>query len=216
MAARLRIGGEWHEAYLFPGEGDQIRYFHRDGSSLERQFLRAPLSFTRISSGFSSRRLHPILKVRRPHYGVDYAAPAGTPVLATADGRVIRRARERGAGRYIKLRHPGRIETTYMHLSRWARGTAVGQRVRKGQTIGYVGSSGLSTGPHLDYRIQVNGRYADPRRFSSPPGEPLPAEEETAFAAALARYDSLWEELGTAAPPLRALSLGETKPASSE
>jgi len=195
LAARMILGGERSEAFLFPDSDGRRRYYHRDGSSLERQFLRAPLNYSRISSGFSHRRLHPILGVRRPHRGVDYAAPIGTPVMATADGTVIDRRRNGGAGRYLKVRHASGIETTYMHLSRWARGSSVGQRVRKGQEIGYVGSSGLSTGPHLDYRIKVDGLYVDPRRFRSDPAAPLPEERRAQFAEELERYDRLWESL---------------------
>jgi len=192
LAARMRVGDRPSMAYLFPGEQGRRHYYHTDGSSLERQFLKAPLNYSRISSGFSHRRRHPILGIHRPHYGVDYAAPMGTPVLATADGTVSVRANGGGAGRHIKLRHPGGIETTYMHLSRFARGTSRGQRVAKGQVIGYVGSSGLSTGPHLDYRIRVNGSYVDPRSFRSDPSSPLPDARRGEFDLVVARYDSLW------------------------
>jgi murein DD-endopeptidase MepM/ murein hydrolase activator NlpD len=192
LAARMVLDGEASSAYLFADETGTRHYYHADGSSLERQFLKAPLNYSRISSGFSGRRLHPILGVHRPHYGVDYAAPTGTPILATADGTVRQRSRSNGAGRFIKLRHPGNIETTYMHLSRFANGTAQGRRVSKGQVIGYVGSSGLSTGPHLDYRIKVGGSYVDPRRFRSEPAAPLPTERREEFRATVAAQDSLW------------------------
>ncbi len=207
LAARMVVDGEISAAYLFAEENGTRHYYHADGSSLERQFLKAPLNYSRISSGFSRRRLHPILGVHRPHYGVDYAAPTGTPILATADGTVRRRSRSDGAGRFIKLRHPGNIETTYMHLSRFANGTAQGRRVTKGQVIGYVGSSGLSTGPHLDYRIKVEGSYVDPRRFRSEPAAPLPQNRRKTFAATVARQDSLWSLPESAAAELAQLLL---------
>ena len=199
LAAWMRVDGERRGAYLFPDEDGVRHYYHADGGSLERQFMRAPLNYTRISSGFSHNRLHPVLGVHRPHLGVDYAAPVGTPVMATADGTVVRRGRGGGEGRFVTLRHPGRIETTYMHLSSFAKGTAVGQRVKKGQVVGRVGSSGLSTGPHLDYRIKVDGRYVDARNFRSRPAAPLEEARKTVFAEQVARYDALWSNL---APPV--------------
>lgn len=195
LAARLTVGGETYEAFLFPEENGTRHYYHRDGGSLSRQFLRAPLSFTRISSGFSHRRLHPILGYHRPHPGIDYAAPHGTPVMATADGTVIRRARDNQAGRFVKIRHAGSIETTYMHLSRFAKGSTQGSRVRQGQVIGYVGQSGLATGPHLDYRMNVRGKYIDPRNFRSAPASPLAEERMVEFERVVAAYDRLWDEL---------------------
>lgn len=202
LAAWLVAGGKRHAAYLNPTGAGERRYYHADGSSLERQFLKAPLSFTRISSGFSHRRLHPVLGVHRPHLGVDYAAPTGTPVHATADGSVVRRGQDRGMGRFVVVRHPGRIETTYMHLSRFASGINVGSRVKKGQVIGAVGSTGLSTGPHLDYRMKVNGNFIDPRSFRSVAADPLPASQRPAFDAAVAYYDSLCGALAAPATPL--------------
>jgi len=198
LAAWMEVNGKRHAAYLDPATAaGERRYYHADGSSLERQFLKAPLSFSRISSGFSYNRRHPVLGVNRPHLGVDYAAPVGTPVQATAEGSVARRGHDRGMGRFVVLRHPGRIETTYMHLSSFAGGTAVGARVKKGQVIGAVGSSGLSTGPHLDYRMKVNGKFVDPRKFRAVAAEPLPASRRPAFTAAVARYDSLLNTLAT-------------------
>lgn len=210
LAAWMEVGGKRHAAYLDPKTAlGERRYYHADGSSLERQFLKAPLSFSRISSGFSHSRLHPVLGVHRPHLGVDYAAPIGTPVHATADGSVLRRGHDRGMGRFVVLRHPGRIETTYMHLSSFAGGTSVGARVKRGQVIGAVGSSGLSTGPHLDYRMKVNGAFIDPRKFRAVAGEPLPTAQRTAFAAAVARYDSL---LGALATPTLVPALASAAP----
>ena len=216
LAAKMHVGEQASMAYLFPDDRNRRHYYHRDGSSLERQFLKAPLNYSRISSGFSHRRRHPILGIHRPHYGVDYAAPMGTPVLATADGTVSVRANDGGAGRHLKVRHPGGIETTYMHLSRFARGTARGQRVAKGQVIGYVGSSGLSTGPHLDYRVKVNGSYVDPRSFRSDPASPLPEERRAAFDLVVARYDSLWSACAEGETSLAALDRQSSSDAASE
>ena len=195
LAARLTVSGKNYEAFFFPEENGTRHYYHADGGSLARQFLRAPLSFTRISSGFSRSRLHPILKIRRPHPGIDYAAPIGTPVMATADGTIIRRARDGQAGRHLKIRHAGGIETTYMHFSRFANGTAQGRRVRQGQVIGFVGQSGLATGPHLDYRMKVGGKYTDPRHFRSEPANPLADERMIEFAEAVEGYERLWAKL---------------------
>ncbi len=195
LAARMSVGGEEYEAFLLHDERGERHYYHRDGGSLARQFLRAPLSFTRISSGFSHNRLHPVLGYRRPHPGIDYAAPHGTPIMATAEGTVTRRTRDSQAGRYIKIRHAGGIETTYMHMSRFANGTAQGRRIRQGQVIGYVGSSGLATGPHLDYRMKLNGKYIDPRNFRSQPANPLADSRMGEFAEKVASYELLWAEL---------------------
>lgn len=166
-------------------------YYRPDGTSLERQFLRAPLKFSRISSGFSNSRLHPVLKQRRPHYGVDFVAPTGTPVMATADGTVIKRTRDEASGNFVGLRHGNGFETYYLHLSRFAKDARVGGRVRQGQVIGYVGSTGWSTGAHLDYRVKKNGQWINPRKMILPPAAPLPEEELAVFAERVAEFDAL-------------------------
>jgi murein DD-endopeptidase MepM/ murein hydrolase activator NlpD len=172
------------------GEG----YYDPDGTPLRKAFLRSPLRFTRISSRFSHRRLHPILKVRRPHFAVDYAAPRGTPVTASADGVVTLAGRWGGLGRAIRLRHANGYETIYGHLSRIF--VRRGQRVTQGERIGAVGSTGLATGPHLDYRMRLNGRYVDPLKIQLPPAEPLPEAEHAAFDVARTRNLALLQ-----APP---------------
>lgn len=136
----------------------QDGYYDEDGQSLRSMFLRAPLNYRRISSYFTNRRFHPVLKYYRPHQGIDYAAQSGTPVSAVADGRVTYAAWKGANGRLIVLRHGGGYETTYGHLSRFARGLSAGRRVSQGDVIGYVGSTGLSSGPHLDFRIKLNGK----------------------------------------------------------
>jgi len=156
-------------------------YFDADGNSLKRAFLKAPLKAYRITSKFSGSRMHPILKIRRPHFGVDYAAPIGTPVYSVGDGRVIMAGYQKGAGKIIKIRHNGVYTTTYMHLSRFASGVSNGGYVRQGEVIGYVGSSGLSTGPHLDFRVSMNGHPIDPLKMESPPQDPVKSQNRDAF-----------------------------------
>lgn len=153
-----------------------VSYFDEDGNSLKKAFLKAPLRYSRISSGFSSGRLHPILKIVRPHHGVDYAAPIGTPVVSIGDGRITATAYEAGAGRIVRIRHNSVYSTAYLHLSSFAKGIQAGVYVKQGDVIGYVGSSGLSTGPHLDFRFYRNGSPINPLRVESPPVEPVSEE----------------------------------------
>jgi murein DD-endopeptidase MepM/ murein hydrolase activator NlpD len=165
---------EGNEFYAFGFTQDSIYdFFDEEGNSLRRAFLKAPLKFSRISSGFSYSRLHPILKIRRPHLGVDYAAPRGTPVVALGDGKIIKAAWSGGAGRMIKIKHNSVYTTAYLHLSGFAKGITPGAFVKQGQVIGYVGSTGLSTGPHLDFRCWKNGRNINPLHIESPPVEPV-------------------------------------------
>lgn len=156
-------------------------FFDIDGNSLRKAFLKAPLVFSRISSHFSSARMHPILRIVRPHYGVDYAAPIGTPVHAIGDGRVISATNEGGAGRMVKIKHNSVYTTGYMHLSRFGDGISAGKFVKQGDIIGYVGSSGLSTGPHLDFRFYKNGSPVDPLKVDAPPVEPVSEENKAKF-----------------------------------
>jgi murein DD-endopeptidase MepM/ murein hydrolase activator NlpD len=171
LAARFENAG--HEYYSFHFKKDSIEdYFDEMGGSMRRTFLKAPLKYSRISSRFSNSRLHPVLKIRRPHHGVDYAAPRGTPVFAIGDGKIIKRAWSGGGGRAIKIKHNGTYTTVYMHLSRYGK-FKVGDYVKQGDLIGYVGSSGLATGPHLDFRFYINGKAVDPLKVKSPPAKPL-------------------------------------------
>jgi murein DD-endopeptidase MepM/ murein hydrolase activator NlpD len=156
-------------------------YFDFDGNSLRKAFLKAPLQFTRISSRFSSSRMHPILRIRRPHYGVDYAAPVGTPVHTVGDGRIISATTENGSGKMIKIQHNSVYATAYLHLSRFGAGILPGIFVKQGDIIGYVGSSGLSTGPHLDFRFFQNGSPVDPLKVDAPPVEPVSEENRIKF-----------------------------------
>jgi murein DD-endopeptidase MepM/ murein hydrolase activator NlpD len=182
LAAEYRDREELHQAFFFPSSDGRGDYFTPEGKSLRKTFLRAPVSYSRISSGYSRRRLHPILRKAQPHLGVDYAAPPGTPVWAPAEGTVVSTSRDRTNGRKIVLRHPNGYTTYYLHLARFARGIRKGRKVRQKQVIGYVGSSGRSTGPHLDYRMKKGGRWVNPLQHKFPPGKPLPQEHLAEFS----------------------------------
>jgi murein DD-endopeptidase MepM/ murein hydrolase activator NlpD len=183
LAAEYRHqGGARHEAYFYPWPDERGDYFTSEGRSVRASFLRSPISYTRISSGFSGARLHPVLKRVRPHLGVDFAAPEGTPVWAPADGVVIARGRDGESGNRIALRHGSGYETHYLHLSRFASGLKIGDRVRQKEVIGYVGSTGLATGPHLDYRVRRGGAWINPVTEAFPRAEQLPAGHAGRFA----------------------------------
>lgn len=170
------------EYYAIPfRQGGKIQYWEANGASLRKQLLKAPLKYTRISSRFTYARKHPIYKVYRPHTGVDYAAPKGTPVHAVADGVVTFKGWGGGGGNTLKIKHPGNLQTGYLHLSGYAKGIAVGTHVSQGQLIGYVGSTGASTGPHLDYRIWKNGKPIDPLKVPQEPAEPISKENRALF-----------------------------------
>lgn len=162
-------------------------YYARAGTPLRKQFLKAPLQFTRVTSGFSRRRFHPVLKYFRPHYGIDYGAPTGTPVMTTADGVVVEARYKPGEGNFIRVRHTSRVDTYYLHLSRYAKGLKRGTRVRQGDVIGYVGMSGLATGPHLDYRVTEDGKWLNPLHLKSITPDPLRGDSLRQFRASVAR-----------------------------
>jgi len=173
LAAEFVNGGDVYKAYRYEVDG-KAGYFDGEGKSLRKAFLKAPLNYRRISSGYTASRMHPILKIRRPHFGVDYAAPAGTPVQALGDG-VVRFAGYKGAnGRLVVLEHRGGYATFYGHLSRIGKGIRRGARVGQGDVIGFVGSTGRATGPHLDFRIKKNGRYLNPQTVRLPRGKRVP------------------------------------------
>lgn len=170
------------EYYAIPfRQGGKMQYWEADGASLRKQMLKAPLKYSRISSKFTYRRLHPVHKVYRAHTGVDYAAPKGTPVQAVGDGVVIFRGWGGGGGNTLKIKHANGFTTGYLHLSGYAKGIKEGTRVTQGQTIGYVGSTGTSTGPHLDYRVWKGGTPIDPLKIPSEPAEPISAENKADF-----------------------------------
>ena len=171
-AAQFDFYGKEIYAFRF-NPNDTVGYYNETGENLQKQFLKAPLKFSRISSGFSSARLHPVLKIVRPHHGVDYAAPKGTPVMSIGEGTVISRGWTGGGGNTVKVKHNSVYTTSYMHLSGYAEGIYAGARVRQGQVIGFVGSTGLATGPHLDFRVYKGGSAVNPLTIESPPAKPV-------------------------------------------
>lgn len=193
-AALFTHAGENFEAYRFV-QDDIPQYWNSKGENLRKAFLKAPLSFTRISSGFSYARRHPITRVVRPHTGVDYAAPRGTPVMSIGDGVVTQRVYTRGGGNQIKIKHNSVYTTAYLHLSGFAKGLSVGKRVRQGEVIGYVGSTGMSTGPHLDFRVWKNGKPINPLKMKSPPADPLKKENKELFASSIERASFLRDSI---------------------
>lgn len=172
-------------------------YWNENGESLRKAFLKAPLQFKRISSKFTYRRKHPVYKVYRAHTGVDYAAPTGTPVMSIGDGVVISKGWGGGGGNTVKIRHNSVYTTAYLHLSRYAKGLKKGDRVKQGQVIGYVGSTGASTGPHLDFRVWKNGTPIDPLKMESPSVEPVSKENMEAFKARCAAAKNEMDSLAT-------------------
>lgn len=180
LALTYENRGRKHEAYR---HGESGGYYNAEGRPLQKMFLRSPLPFTRVTSRFSHRRFHPVLKIHRPHYGVDYGAPTGTPVRATAAGTVIFASRKSQTGNMVKIRHPNGYMTAYLHLSGFGRGVRIGRTVAQGDVIGYVGSTGLATAPHLDYRVQKNDQWIDPLSLESKPAPPIPEVELPLFIA---------------------------------
>jgi len=183
-------GKSFRAARYTDGEG-RTDYYTPEGRSVRKAFVRAPVDFTRISGNFNPNRKHPILNTIRAHRGVDYAAPSGTPVRAAGDGKVISRGRNGGFGNAVVLQHGGNITTLYAHLSRFA-DPKVGNRVKQGEIIGYVGQTGLATGPHLHYEYRVNGVHRDPRTVSLPPADPVNPRYQEDFQTVSA---SLWSQL---------------------
>lgn len=179
-AAKFVNDGTAHYAYYFDNDGEG-GYYDGDGHALERQFLKAPLSYRAITSGFTGARYHPITKTVSAHYQIDYAAPVGTPVVASARGTVTSAGWEGGWGNMIRMTHDNGYTTHYGHLSAFAKGITSGVRVDQGQVIGYVGSTGWSTGPHLDYGMKLNGTPVNPLTLVQPKGAPLEGEKMTAF-----------------------------------
>jgi len=188
-----------HTVVYFEDENGEGAYFRPDGTSIERAFLAAPLEFSRISSRFTRARRHPILNVTRPHRGIDYAAPHGTPVWAVADGVVEYRARAGASGNLVRIRHRDGLTSHYAHLASFAAGLEVGDRVEQKQIIGYVGTTGLSTGPHVCFRVKRNGVYVDPMKIGGPAGEPIDAARFPVFRSV---RDQLLADLGVGNGPV--------------
>lgn len=181
LAAEFTNQGKTFHAVWFQAPGSEGGYYTLDGKNIRKAFLRSPLEFSRISSGFTRARFHPVLKTWRAHTGVDYAAPTGTRVKATSGGIVEFAGRQGGYGNLVILRHQSKFTTWYGHLSGFAPGMQRGKRVSQGDIIGYVGSTGLATGPHLHYEFRINNAYQDPLRVAMPPAPPLAPQYRTAF-----------------------------------
>jgi murein DD-endopeptidase MepM/ murein hydrolase activator NlpD len=169
-------------------------YFNPDGQNMRKAFLRAPVEFSRISSNFNLHRKHPLYNRTMPHRGIDYAAPTGTPILAAGDGKILAASKTSANGNYIVLQHGEQFVTKYLHLSRFARGIRSGSRVEQGQVIGYVGSTGAATGPHLHYEFLVNGVHMNPRTVKLPDAKPIPVAEQTRFASTTTPYFHLLDD----------------------
>ena len=192
----IRFDHSNHYYYAFRFKQDSIwNFFDEDGNSLRKAFLKAPLRYSRISSRYSNSRYHPVLKIRRPHHGVDYAAPKGTPIHSIGDGRVIFVGRKGGYGRRVEVKHNSVYTSGYAHMSRYAKGIKSGDFVKQGQLIGYVGMSGTATGPHLDFRVYMNGKPIDPLKMKSPPVEPIREEKMVEYKAAISNYQSTLDSL---------------------
>jgi murein DD-endopeptidase MepM/ murein hydrolase activator NlpD len=181
LSAEFINNGKTYQAVWFENPEGEGGYYTLDGKNIRKAFLRSPLEFSRVSSGFSPSRLHPVLQTWRAHKGVDYAAPTGTRVKATADGIVEFAGRQGGYGNLVVLRHQTRITTWYGHLSGFAQGIKKGRRVSQGEVIGYVGATGIATGPHLHYEFRINDVHQDPLRVAMPPAPPLAPQHRTAF-----------------------------------
>lgn len=186
LAVQFDIAGRDHQAYLFSGPDGSEDYYDADGESLRRAFLRAPLEFRRISSAFSTSRFHPILKRSRPHHGIDYSASRGTPVRSVGDGVIRRAGNGGGYGNLVEIRHKRGYSSRYAHLQRFAKGMRSGTAVKQGQIIGYVGSSGLATGPHLHYEFHSNGLPVNPASIKFITGDPVPSASRARFAGQVA------------------------------
>lgn len=196
-AARFTHRGTTYEAFRHEMADGRSGYYGRTGRPLRKQFLRAPLKFTRVTSGFTRKRFHPVLHIFRPHYGVDYGAPTGTPVMTTADGVVLDARYKGGEGNFVRIRHSSRVETSYLHLSKFAKGIKRGTKVTQGDVIGYVGKTGLATGPHLDYRVSEDGRWLDPLKLKSITPDSLGGPSLRAFRS---NVDELVTRLDSAVP----------------
>lgn len=193
LAASFTNQGNTYQAFLYKDGDRTAAYYDEKGHSVRKAFLKAPLSFSRISSGFNMRRRHPITKRVQPHPAIDYAAPTGTPIRTVGEGTVTFSAYKHFNGKCVKIRHPGGWETMYNHMSRFGKGIRSGTKVRQGQVIGYVGTTGRSTGPHLDFRMYKNGKVVNPLKVKSPPALPVSAKNMDDFRTVIAPLAALLE-----------------------
>lgn len=199
LAARYSSGGKDIYAFWYESPDSTYRgYFGLNGEPMKSTFLKAPVRFSRISSKFNLRRFHPVLKRTRPHRGTDYAAPYGTPILAVADGVIVERGRRGGNGNFVKVRHSQQYTTQYLHMQRFAEGQRVGTRVSQGEVIGYVGSTGLATGPHVCFRFWKDGRQIDHTKLQFPPAKSMP---DTLLPEFMVHRDQYLEQLNSVGVP---------------
>ena len=187
MAAEFYNNGKTFQAILFKDGEQTAGYYTPGGESLRKAFLKAPLNFSRISSGYTKRRYHPVLQIWKPHLAIDYAAPTGTPIRTVGDGTVIKKGYDRANGNLVRIRHSNGYETSYIHMSKYAKGMKVGRRVAQGEVIGYVGSTGIATGPHLDFRMYKNGQPINPGKIQSIASAPVSKGNQVAFQAETVR-----------------------------
>lgn len=187
-AASFTNQGKTFYAYRYTDHKSVSAYYDATGRPLRKAFLKAPVPFTRISSGYSMNRLHPILGYHRPHQGIDYAAPTGTPISTVADGVILEAGRNESQGLYVRVGHSNSLETIYNHMSKFASISKRGSRVRQGEVIGFVGSTGYATGPHLDFRMRQNGALINPQTLKNIPADPIPTREMAAFRAVVAAH----------------------------
>jgi murein DD-endopeptidase MepM/ murein hydrolase activator NlpD len=214
LAAELVNSGTPYHAVWFDPNGDgRGSYFDLDGESVRRAFLLKPLAYRRISSGFTNSRFHPILRTWRSHRGVDYAADAGTEIMATSDGVVIHRGHDSSYGNSIQIRHPNGFITRYAHMRGFRSGIVVGSRVRQSEVIGYVGSTGLATGPHLHYEMLRGGRYMDPLSVDLPAGDPVPSQDRVRWQQEMGVRVALLESIPGAGPVREIVAQEPSQPA---
>jgi len=182
LAARVFTQGREHHAFRYASKDGRSAYYDAKGNSLQKSLMRAPLNYSRVSSSFTYRRRHPVTRQIKSHLGTDYAARTGTPIRSTGDGSVLVAGYHKGNGNYVKIKHNSRYTTYYLHMSKFARGIRKGARVRQGQVIGYVGSTGLATGPHLCYRVKVGNKFVNSRTIRLPSKEPVPTTETALYS----------------------------------
>lgn len=201
LAARYSTGGEDIYAFWYESPDSTFAgYLGLNGQPMKSTFLKSPVQFSRVSSAFNLARFHPILKRTRPHYGTDYAAPYGTPILSVADGVIVERGRRGGNGNFVKVQHNKQLTTQYLHMQKFAAGQKVGSRVRQGEVIGYVGSTGLATGPHVCFRFWKDGKQVDHTKFKFPPPQKLSDDMLPGFYA---QRDAYLEQLNTIGGPVQ-------------
>ncbi|KAA3596695.1 MAG: hypothetical protein DWQ06_14895 [Calditrichaeota bacterium] len=195
LAAEITNWGESYKAFYFEEDDGVYGYFDEEGNSLRRLLLKSPLNFSRISSKYQKGRMHPVLKRRKDHLGTDYAAATGTPIWSTGDGKVIEKGYTRGNGNYVKIRHNNIYTTGYLHMSKFARGMKKGKKVKQKEIIGYVGSTGLATGPHLCYRFYKHGRQIDPFKEKVPSTEPIPQKYKENYLKSVQKWEKELEKI---------------------